>query len=153
MTDLNHGVCFGHIVRQPDVIKKGAANVSILTFTLAVNRDYKAKGKEEWNEKTSFIDFTLFGNRAEAMQSWLTKGKPINVEYHLEQERWTDKEGKKASRLKAVPDKVYAFIERSGQKGKEDKEENEVSSVDYEEEKFPDNYDFLDELPLQDNIY
>lgn len=110
MTDLNHVDIIGRCVKQPDLVKKGPSGVSVLTFTLAVNRDFFKN--EEWNEEVSFIDFTIFGKTAENMHKYLTKGKLVSVEGYIKQERWQDKDGKTLSRLKIVPEKINPFVER-----------------------------------------
>lgn len=112
MTDLNHVDVIGRCVKQPDLVKKGPSGVSVLTFTLAVNRDFFKKDSEEWDEEVSFIDFTIFGKTAENNHKWLTKGKLVSVEGYLKQERWKDKDGKTLSRLKVVPEKINPFVER-----------------------------------------
>jgi len=112
MTDLNHVDIIGRCVKQPDLVKKGPSAVSVLTFTLAVNRDFFKKDSEEWIEEVSFIDFTIFGKTAENNHKWLTKGKLVSVEGYLKQERWKDKDGKTLSRLKIVPEKINPFVER-----------------------------------------
>lgn len=112
MTDLNHVDVIGRCVKQPDLVKKGPSGVSVLTFTLAVNRDFFKKDSEEWGEEVSFIDFTIFGKTAENNHKWLTKGKLVSVEGYLKQERWKDKDGKTLSRLKVVPEKINPFVER-----------------------------------------
>lgn len=112
MTDLNHVDVIGRCVKQPDLVKKGPSGVSVLTFTLAVNRDFFKKDTEEWVEEVSFIDFTIFGKTAENNHKWLTKGKLVSVEGYLKQERWKDKDGKTLSRLKVVPEKINPFVER-----------------------------------------
>ncbi len=110
MTDLNHVDIIGRCVKQPDLVKKGPSGVSVLTFTLAVNRDFFKN--EEWNEEVSFIDLTIFGKTAENMHKYLTKRKLVSVEGYIKQERWQDKEGKTLSRLKIVPEKINPFVER-----------------------------------------
>ena len=112
MTDLNHVDVIGRCVKQPDLVKKGPSGVSVLTFTLAVNRDFFKKDTEEWIEEVSFIDFTIFGKTAENMHKHLTKGKVVSVEGYIKQERWQDKDGKTLSRLKIVPEKINPFVER-----------------------------------------
>lgn len=112
MTDLNHVDVIGRCVKQPDLVKKGPSGVSVLTFTLAVNRDFFKKDTEEWIEEVSFIDLTIFGKTAENMHKHLTKGKLVSVEGYFKQERWQDKDGKTLSRLKIVPEKINPFVER-----------------------------------------
>lgn len=109
MTDLNKLIIMGRCVKQPDLTTDGNG-LSRITFTLAVNRSYKKN--EEYVDEVSFIDFTIFGTKAENLHKWLTKGKLILVEGYLKQERWQDKDSKTLSKLKVVPVSVNPWIER-----------------------------------------
>lgn len=117
MTNLNHYFCLGRVVRQPELEEKGEKKIPSIDFTLAVNRDYKRGDKYE--EYTSFLDFNLMGQRAVTMQQYLTKGRLVQIDAHLKQERWETTEGKTASRLKLVIEKIDPFVERQ-QKEKQD---------------------------------
>lgn len=55
--------------------------------TIAVNR----KGSDE---KTDFIDFAAFGNNAEVITKYLTKGRGLYVEGKLTARNWTSKDNK-----------------------------------------------------------
>ena len=119
-SDLNKTCLLGRVVKQPDLEIKGNG-ISLLTFTLAVNRNHKNKDGEQ-EDKVSFFDFTVFGKEAESLQKHLVKGTVVSIEGHLEQERW-EKDGKKFSRIKIVPDSINPFVERKS-KEQNDTEEN-----------------------------
>ena len=53
MTDLNHVDVIGRCVKQPDLVKKGPSGVSVLTFTLAVNRDFFKKDMSNFEKINS----------------------------------------------------------------------------------------------------
>ena len=119
-SDLNKTCLVGRVVKQPDLEIKGNG-ISLLTFTLAVNRSHKNKDGE-YEDKVSFFDFTVFGKEAESLQKHLVKGTVVSIEGHLEQERW-EKDGKKFSKVKIVPDSINPFVERKS-KEQSDAEEN-----------------------------
>ncbi len=119
-SDLNKTCLLGRVVKQPDLEIKGNG-ISLLTFTLAVNRNYKNKDGE-YEDKVSFFDFTVFGKEAESLQKHLVKGTVVSIEGHLEQERW-EKDGKNFSKIKIVPDSINPFVERKS-KEQSDAEEN-----------------------------
>ena len=119
-SDLNKTCLLGRVVKQPDLEIKGNG-ISLLTFTLAVNRNHKNKDGE-YEDKVSFFDFTVFGKEAESLQKHLVKGTVVSIEGHLEQERW-EKNGKKFSKVKIVPDSINPFVERKS-KEQRDAEEN-----------------------------
>ena len=108
MFDLLSVTITGRCVKQPE-LTKNEKGLSTITFVLAVDRNDKKKDSGEYGERVSYIDFTLFGSDAENLHQWLTKGTFVTVEGHVEQERWETSEGKKASRLKLIPDHVIPF--------------------------------------------
>ena len=132
MTNLNHYICLGRVVRQPELETKGENQIPSINFTLAVNRDYKKNDKYE--EYTSFLEFNLMGSRAVSMQKYLTKGRLVQIEAHLKQERWETPEGKTNSRLKLVIEKIDPFIERLPK----DKEDTvaQLNEENYNDESF-----------------
>lgn len=74
------------------------ANVSI-----AVNR--AKKQGDQWIEEVSYFDITIWGKTAENLKPYLTKGKQICVECHLQQQRW-EKDGQKFSKVSIIADNV-----------------------------------------------
>lgn len=117
MTDLNSVSLIGRIVKTPELITK-SDGLQVVNFSIAVNRDRKMKDKDEWTEKVSYFELTLFGERAKNLHKWLEKGKLVSVRGYLEQERW-EKDGNKLSKLKIVPVEINPFIERTA-KGNDD---------------------------------
>ena len=139
MTDLNLVSVVGRVVKQPDLVQKGASGVNLLTFSLAVNRDYKKKDADGYEKRVSYFDFTLFGKRAENLQKYLTKGKLVTVEGYLEQDRWTT-DGKNFSRIKIVPVKINPFVERVSKENQSEVIEETVEleeTIDYCEQEYP----------------
>lgn len=107
MTDLNHVVVIGRLTRDLGTdersfgyLPSGQARANI---SLAVNRS-KKQG-EQWVDEVSFFDITIFGKTAENLKTYLTKGKQICVEGHLQQDRW-EKDGQKFSRIVIIADNV-----------------------------------------------
>ncbi len=102
-TDINKVILVGRLVRdcgQQDFgyMQGGQARANI---SIAANRS-KKQG-DQWVERTSFFDLTVWGKTAENLHPYLTKGKQVGIVGHLEQDRW-EKDGKKFS-------KVYVSVE------------------------------------------
>lgn len=89
MLNVNKIIFTGNLVRQPELRCTGGGN-PILSLTVAINNNYKDK-QGEWVDKTCFIDCSIFGKAAEAMNNRLDKGSHVYVEGKLDQEKWTDK--------------------------------------------------------------
>ena len=107
MTDLNHVVVIGRLIRDLGAdersfgyLPNGNARANI---SLAVNRSKKQD--EQWVDEVSYFDISIFGKTAENLKSYLTKGKQICVEGHLQQQRW-EKDGQKFSKIVIIADNV-----------------------------------------------
>ena len=61
MTDLN-AVLLGGRVTKDAVLEKTKENLSLVRVSFAVNRRSKKKDREEYVDKTVYVDFTIFGN-------------------------------------------------------------------------------------------
>lgn len=113
MTDLN-AVLLGGRVTKDAVLEKTKENLSMVRVSFAVNRSTKKKDSEEYVDKPVYVDFTLFGNYAESMYKYFSKGTYITVQGHLDMDSWVGSDGTKNSRLKVVPDVggINPWVER-----------------------------------------
>ena len=113
MTDLNSLNLGGRITKDA-VLEKTKEGLSLVRVSFAVNRSTKKKDSEEYVDKPVFVDFTIFGNYAETMFKYFTKGRYITVQGHLDMDSWTSTDGTKNSKLKVVPDVggINPWVER-----------------------------------------
>lgn len=113
MTDLN-SVNLGGRITKDAVLEKTKDNLSLVRVSIAVNRSTKKKDTEEYIDKPVFVDLTIFGNYAETMFKYFTKGRYITVQGHLDMDSWTGPDGTKNSKLKVVPDVggINPWVER-----------------------------------------
>jgi single-strand DNA-binding protein len=65
----------------------GAKPTPIGSFNVAVKSGYGQ------SESTTWVTCNLWGERAEKLQSYLTKGQQVAVSGELNNRKWTDKEG------------------------------------------------------------
>lgn len=104
MTNINHVVVIGNLTRDVGegfgYIGNGTARANV---TVAVNRS--RKNGDEWTDEVSFFDVVIWGNTAENLKPYLTKGQKIAVDGWLKQERW-EKDGQKNSRVTIQADRV-----------------------------------------------
>lgn len=87
---INRVTISGNLTRDAELryTQKGKA---VSKFSVAMNDGYKDKETGEWLAKVSYIDCTLFGNRAEALDAYLKKGLKVCVAGKLDQQTWVDK--------------------------------------------------------------
>ena len=89
MADLNVVTLVGRLTKDAE-LSKTKNGVSVLTFTLANNQDRKKKDSEEYESVPNYFYLSYFGERAEKIHPYMTKGKCISVEGRLLQHTWTD---------------------------------------------------------------
>lgn len=96
MADINSVTVAGRLTRDSE-LKFSGGGLAILRCSIAVNtRKKDASG--EWVDEANFFDITIFGKQAEALQSFLLKGRPVAVTGELRQDRW-ESEGQTRSRV------------------------------------------------------
>lgn len=78
----------------------------VLKFSLAVNNRRKDPETGQWGDDPCYVDCVLFGRRAESLAPYLVRGKRVTVSGHLQQNRWTTKDGQKRSKLEIVVDEL-----------------------------------------------
>lgn len=84
---LNHIALMGRLVREPE-IRTTQAGASVVSFTLAVDRDYD-------REKTDFINCTAWRQTAEFIGKHFRKGQMMVAEGSLQSRDYTDKNDNK----------------------------------------------------------
>jgi len=95
MRDFNKVILSGRAVKDADF--KEVNEVKIATFTLACN----------WDDRVDFLPVTCYGNLAENVVSpYVTKGKELQIEGRLRQERFQTKEGQNCTKLSIVAQKI-----------------------------------------------
>jgi len=95
MADLNQVTLVGRLTRDAD-LKYTSSGKAVSKFSIAVNE--KRREGDQWKDKADFFELVLWGQIAESLQRYLTKGKQIGVVGKLAQERW-DQNGQSRSKV------------------------------------------------------
>ena len=82
---MNFTTIKGRLTRDPE-LRVAGSDLKIATFSVAVPRKYN-------REKVDFFDCKAFRKQAEVISTHFTKGKEILISGHMEQSKWTDKNG------------------------------------------------------------
>lgn len=98
--NINTVVIAGRTTKDPE-IKVTPSGTAVLSFSLAVN-DIKKTPEGEWEEITNFFDCVLFGERAERIAPYITKGSKLTVNGRLHQDRWQAQDGTNRSRVSII---------------------------------------------------
>lgn len=99
---LNHIVLMGRLTDTPQC-KKTPSDISVLSFTLACDRDYK-NGDEK---VCDFVNCTAWRGTAEFIERNFSKGRMMCVEGSLQSRKWEDKDGNKRTSWEVQVQNVY----------------------------------------------
>lgn len=100
---LNTVILMGRLTADPEM-RTTSSGISVVRFTLAVERDYQANGTER---ATDFIDIVAWRQRAEFVSKYFHKGMQVAVKGSVQTGSYTDKDGNKRKTWEVVADNVY----------------------------------------------
>lgn len=64
----------------------------VVNLSLACNESWKDKNGDK-QERTEWVNATIYGKLAEIADKYVTKGKPIYISGRMQTRKWTDKNG------------------------------------------------------------
>lgn len=97
----------GNLTRDAE-LKVTQGGTPVLSGSIAVNE--RVKGADgNWTDKTNYVDWVLFGARAEKVAGFLTKGAKVALYGSLSYSAWTDKQGNKRSKLEVIVRELEFF--------------------------------------------
>jgi single-strand DNA-binding protein len=101
---LNRIIVMGRLVRDPE-LRTTQSGVSVTSFTLAVDRDFKSRDSGE--KSTDFIDVVAWRQTAEFVCKYFAKGRMAIAEGRLQIRDWKDRDGNNRRSAEVVADNVY----------------------------------------------
>ena len=99
---LNCCVIMGRLTADPE-LRTTANNLSVTTFTVAVDRGYARPGEEK---QTDFIPVTAWKSTADFVTKYFRKGSMIAVQGALQTRKYEDKNGNKRTAFEIVASNV-----------------------------------------------
>ena len=88
---LNKVFLMGRLTREPEQ-RMSQSGVSVVSFTLAVDRDFQRQGEEK---QTDFINCVAFRNTADFIKRFFVKGQLVCVGGSIQTRTWEGQDGKK----------------------------------------------------------
>jgi len=73
---------------------------NVLSFSIATNE--KVKVWENWEDKTTFHNIVAWGNKAEAINNFMSKGSKILLEWKIENRSWEAQDWTKRYRTEII---------------------------------------------------
>lgn len=85
-------------------LRHTSAGLAVVSFSVAVN-ERKKRGDGSYSDYTNWLDCTMFGKRAEALQPYLAKGTKLSLVGHLHKSSW-EQNGQRFSNVEIIVDEV-----------------------------------------------
>ncbi len=100
---LNVAVLMGRLVADPE-LRHTANDVSVTSFTLAVDRSYVKSGTDR---QVDFVDIVAWRSTADFVCKYFRKGQLVAVQGSIQTRSYTDKDGNKRKAFEIVADNVH----------------------------------------------
>ena len=85
---MNNVILMGRMVADPELNYAAGSGTAICRFRLAVARPFK-------KDETDFINCIAFNKRAEAIGKYITKGRQLLIQGHIQTGSYDSKDGTK----------------------------------------------------------
>ncbi len=110
MMNYNRVMLMGRLTANP-ILRVFDDGNKVVNFSIATNRTWKGADNQR-REETCFVACKAFGTRAQAINDYFSKGRPLFIEGHLYQEKWVNKDTQKnMTKLRVVVDN-FEFLDK-----------------------------------------
>ena len=117
--NLNKVVLAGRLTNDPE-LKQTPSGVSVLSFTLAVNRRYASKNEQGENQtQADFITVVAWRNTADFIARYFKKGSAICITGSIQTRSWQDQQGQRRYATDIVADEAM-FVDSRSESGMSD---------------------------------
>ena len=99
---INTAVIMGRLTADPE-LKTTASGLSVLSFSVAVDRNYQKEGEEK---AVDFINVVAWRKTAEFITRYFHKGSMIAVEGSIQTRKYEDKDGNKRTAVEILANTV-----------------------------------------------
>lgn len=100
---LNRAILMGRLTADPE-LKQTPSGISVVSFSLAVERSYTSKGAER---VTDFINCVAWRQTAEFISRYFSKGRMMAVEGSIQVRNYVDKNDNKRQAVEVVVDNAF----------------------------------------------
>jgi len=132
---MNKVFLVGRLTRDPE-LRYTSSNLANMRCAIAVDRQFVREGEERGAD---FINIVAFGNRAETMKKYLTKGSQIAIDGRIQTGSYDGADGKKVYTTDVIVEN-FQFLDTKGSRSVD---------VNTEDNSMP--YSFPNETSSQNN--
>ncbi len=101
MAGLNKILLIGNAGRDAE-LRYLASGTPQCQFSLAVNNRRKNQQTGAWEEQTEWFNIVVWGDMAERVSQYITKGKQLFVEGRVQTRTWDDDQGQRHYRTEVI---------------------------------------------------
>ncbi len=101
---INRVILAGRLTRDPE-LRKTSTGKNVVSFSIAVDRRFKGQDGAD----ADFFRISAWGQTAEYVSNYVTKGRLVAVEGRLQQRKYTDNAGESKEIVEVVADNVSAL--------------------------------------------
>jgi len=109
---INRVTIAGNLTRDAEV-RQNQSGMAVLSMGVAVNDRIKNNQTGQWEDRANFVDCTMFGQRAQSIAQYLTRGTKVCIDGKLRYSSW-ERDGQKHSKLEVIVDDIDFMSQRQG---------------------------------------
>lgn len=117
---INRVVLVGRLTKDPE-FRTTQNGVSVATFTLAVNRNFKNKNGEQ---QADFINVVVFRQQAENVNNYLSKGNLAGVDGRIQSRSYENKIGQRVYVSEVLADSVQFLEPKNNQSNNQSQQQS-----------------------------
>ena len=114
--NLNKVILAGRLTADPEM-KQTPSGVTLVTFSLAVNRRFTARDGQGQQPEADFFRITAWRNTAEFIAKYFRKGSAICICGSIQNRSWTDQNGQKRYMTDIIAEEANFVESRNAQDG------------------------------------
>ena len=112
--NLNKVILAGRLTADPE-LKQTPSGVSLVTFSLAVNRRFTSRDGQNQQPEADFFRITAWRNTAEFIAKYFRKGSAICICGSIQNRSWTDQNGQKRYTTDIIAEEANFVESRNAQ--------------------------------------
>lgn len=101
---INRVTICGRLTRDPEM-RSTAGGLAVMGLGVAVNDRRRNQQTGEWEDVPNYVDCTMFGPYAQAMERRLSKGAKVAIDGRLRWSQW-ESDGQRRSKLEVVVEDI-----------------------------------------------
>lgn len=107
---INRVMICGRLTRDPEM-RSTAGGLAVMGLGVAVNDRRRNQQTGEWEDVPNYVDCTMFGPYAQAMERRLSKGAKVAIDGRLRWSQW-ESDGQRRSKLEVVVEGIELMSRR-----------------------------------------